>query len=342
MNSDPQFINWDLRDAEGCGPTVINLGATIAALAVPDRNGLVSNVALGLPSVEGYLADNSHLGCVAGRFANRIAGGRFSLDGQDYQLPVNNGANMLHGGDDGFHRRLWNGESIAHPNGKGVRLSLISPDGDAGFPGEVLVSVTYIWTQDRRLIIEYDATASKPTPFNITQHSYWNLVGAEGNSAVLSHELSVHADAYLPVDSGLIPTGALCPVAGTPFDFRSKKPIGQDIAMDDVQLHRGNGYDHCWVLNGTGLRCAAELSHPGSGRCMTVETDQPGLQVYTGNALENDTGDAVYRRHGGVALETQHFPDSPNWPHFPDTILRPGQRFKSTTIYSFSLMKSGT
>lgn len=338
MNIDPQFINWDLRDAQGCGPTVINLGATIVSLAVPDSYGFVSNVALGLPSAEGYLADNSHLGCVAGRFANRIAGGRFSLDGQDYQLPVNNGANILHGGDGGFHKRLWTGERIAHPNGNSVRLSLISPDGDEGFPGGMFVSVCYIWTYDRRLIIEYDATTSKPTPFNITQHSYWNLGGADGNSAVLDHELSVLADAYLPVDSSLIPTGALCSVAGSPFDFRSKKPISQDIAVDDVQLHRGNGYDHCWALNGTGLRVVAELSHQGSGRCMTVETDQPGLQVYTGNALGNDCGDAVYRRHGGVALETQHFPDSPNWPHFPDTILRPGQRFKSTTIYSFSLL----
>ena len=336
MNSEPQILTWDLRDGDGCGPTVINLGATIVRLDVPDANGRIANVALGLHRSDDYLQSSYFLGCVAGRYANRIAGGRFSLDGQDFQLPINNGPNTLHGGHHGFNRRFWRGEPLIYPNGKGVRLLLTSPDGEEGFPGDVEVSTSYIWTDDRRLIIAFDATASKPTPFNITQHSYWNLGGADRNGTILDHELCVEADAYLPVDEGLIPTGELRPVAGSAFDFRSKKPIGQDIGMADEQLDRANGYDHCWVLNGGGLRQVAELSHAGSGRRMTVETDQPGLQVYSGNGFGGDSRDAIYPQYGGVALETQNFPDAPNQPHFPDTILRPGQRFNSQTIFCFS------
>lgn len=335
MNSEPQIFTWDLRDAEGCGPIVINLGATIVALRVPDADGRVTNVALGMPDVDMYRASKFYLGCVVGRYANRIADGRFSLDGQDFRLPVNNGPNTLHGGPCGFSKRFWRGEDLFHSNGKGVRLSLTSQDGDEGFAGDVEVSTSYVWTDDRRLVIAFEATTSKSTPFNITQHSYWNL-GMTGT--ILDHELSVDADAYLPVDDVLIPTGALRPVVGTPFDFRSGKLIGRDIGMADPQLDRANGYDHCWVLNGTGLRQVAELNHAGSGRCMTVETDQPGLQVYSGNGFDSGSRDAIYPQYGGVALETQHFPDSPNQPHFPDTILRPGQRFRSQTIFSFSVI----
>jgi aldose 1-epimerase len=337
VNSEPQITTWDLRDAEGCGPTLINLGATIVALSVPDADGRLSNVVLGLPHPDAYLQSRYYLGCVVGRYANRIAQGRFSLDGQHFQLPINNGPNTLHGGHRGFNKRFWLGEHLIHPNGKGVRLSLISPEGDQGFPGDVEATTSYVWTDDKRLSITFDATASKPTPFNITQHSYWNLGGEDSNRTILDHQLCVEADAYLPVDERLIPTGALMPVAGTPFDFRSKKPIGRDIGMADVQLDRANGYDHCWVLNGGGLRRVAELSHAGSGRRMIVETDQPGLQVYSGNGFGGDSRDAIYPQYGGVALETQHFPDSPNQPNFPDTILRPGQRFRSQTIFSFSV-----
>ena len=337
MNSEPKIVTWDLRDAKGCGPTVINLGATIVALDVPDAHGRIANIALGLHHPDAYLQSSFYLGCVVGRYANRIAQGRFSLDRKDFHLPVNNGRNTLHGGRRGFNKRVWRGEALFCPNGKGVRLLLTSPDGEEGFPGDVEVSTSYIWTDDMRLIITFEATASKPTPFNITQHSYWNLAGADGNGTVLDHALCVDADAYLPVNEALIPTGELRPVVGTPFDFRSKKPIGRDIGMDDVQLDRANGYDHCWVLNGAGLRQVAELAHAGSGRRMTVETDQPGLQVYSGNGFGGGSREAIYPQYGGVALETQHFPDSPNQPHFPDTILRPGQRFRSQTIFSFSL-----
>lgn len=333
------MVAWDLRDADACGPTVVSLGATIVGLVVPDANGDLSNVALRLPNLDDYVSSNYYLGCVVGRYANRIAHGRFSLDGQDFQLPVNNGSNTLHGGRSGFNKRLWHGEHLDHPNGKGVRFSLTSPDGDEGFPGEVLVSTSYVWTDDKRLIVTFEATASKPTPFNITQHCYWNLGGADGYNTILDHRLCVEADAYLPVDEGLIPTGELRPVEGTPFDFRSPKPIGRDIGMADVQLDRANGYDHCWALNGAGLRQVAELGHAGSGRRMTVETDQPGLQVYSGNGFGGDAGEGLFPKFGGVALETQHFPDSPNQPHFPDTILRAGQRFRSTTIFSFSAVR---
>ena len=338
MNSEPKIVTWDLRDAMGCGPTVINLGATIVSLDVPDASGRVTNVALGLRDVDAYPASNYYLGCVVGRYANRIARGRFSLDGEDFQLAINNGPNTLHGGRSGFNKCYWRGEDLIHPAGKGVRFLLTSVDGDEGFPGDVLASTSYVWTDDMRLIITFEATASKPTPFNITQHSYWNLRGADGDGTILDHELCLEADAYLPVDEGLIPTGELRPVAGTPFDFRSKKLIGRDIGMADGQLDRANGYDHCWVLKGAGLRPVAELSHAGSGRRMTLETDQPGLQVYSGNGFGGDAADAIYPQYGGVALETQHFPDSPNQPHFPDTILRPGQRFRSRTIFSFSLI----
>ncbi len=337
MNSEPKIVTWDLRDAEGCGPLVINLGATILALHVPDALGRVGNVALGLGQADAYRTSNYYFGCVVGRYANRIAQGRFSLDGQDFQLPINNGPNTLHGGRCGFNKRVWHGEDLPHPNGKGVSLSLDSPDGEEGFPGDVRVSTSYVWTNDRQLIIEFEATTSKPTPFNITQHSYWNLGGVNGDRTILDHELCVDADTYLPVDDRLIPTGELRPVAGTPFDFRSEKPIGQDIGMADEQLDRANGYDHCWVLNGTGLRQVAALSHAGSGRRMTVETDQPGMQVYSGNGFDGDAGEAIYAQYGGVALETQHFPDSPNQSRFPDTILRPGQRFSSQTIFSFAV-----
>ena len=338
MNSALPIETWDLRDALGCGPTVINLGATITAFEIPDANGVVSNIALGLSRADAYLASRFYLGCVVGRYANRIDRGRFSLDGQHYDLAINNGAHTLHGGRQGFNKRFWTGEEIFHPNGKGVRLSLTSPNGEEGYPGEVRVATSYIWTDDRRLIIEFEATSNKPTPFNITQHSYWNLAGANANQTILDHELRVEAGAFLPVDEGMIPTGELRPVAGTAFDFRSRKPIGQDIGMADEQLHQASGYDHCWVLDGAGLRHVAELSHAASGRRMTVETDQPGLQVYTGNAFGQAHSDEMYPQYGGIALETQHFPDSPNQPHFPDTILRPGQRFNSKTIFSFSVI----
>ncbi len=329
---------WTVRDGSGAGFSVMELGATILTLDVPDRHGAVADVVLGFDDPSRYLTESPYCGAVVGRVANRIAGGRFTLGGKACQLACNNGPNSLHGGTIGFDKRLWSGTSVTSAEGRGVRFTLTSPDGEEGYPGTVEVSVTYVWTEDQRLIVDYAVTSSAPTPFNISQHSYWNLAGA-GTSA-LDHLLRIEADRYLPVDETLIPTGELAPVAGTPFDFRVAKPIGRDIEIDDIQLRHGGGYDHNLVPNGSGLRAVAELSDPASGRQMTLATDQPGLQLYSGNFLDGTIigkGGTLYPHRSAVVLETQHFPDSPNQPHFPDAILRPEWPLASRTIFAFSV-----
>ncbi len=329
---------WTVRDASGAGFTAMELGATILTLDVPDRHGALGDVVLGFDDPGRYLTDSPYFGAVVGRFANRIASGRFTLAGKAYRLACNNGPNALHGGTIGWDKRLWRSGPITTPDGPGVRFTLASLDGEEGYPGTVEVSVTYVWTEDRRLIVDYAATSDAATPFNVSQHSYWNLAGA--GTSVLDHLLRIEADRYLPVDATLIPTGELAPVAGTPFDFRVAKPLGRDISADDAQLRHGGGYDHNLVLNGAGLRLVAELSDPASGRRMTLATDQPGLQLYSGNVLDGTImgkGGTLYPHRSAVVLETQHFPDSPNQPHFPEAILRPERPFASRTIFAFSV-----
>ena len=321
------------------GPTlrtsILTFGGVVERLDVPDRAGQVANVVLGLDSLDGYQRRSPHLGALPGRFANRIAGGRFVLDGVAYQLACNDGPNALHGGPHGFGKRVW---SIEDSGERHVTLGLLSPDGEEGYPGALTVRVTYT-VDGSDLRIDYRASTDKPTVLNLTNHSYFNLAG-EGSGDVLGHLLQVEADAFLPVTASSIPTGEVRPVAGTPFDFRTPTPIGSRIRDADAQILHGQGYDHCWVLRpGAGLRQAARLHEPCSGRVLDVLTTQPGVQVYTGNQLTGTLAGPSgrsYRQGDAVCLETQHFPDSPNQPAFPSTVLRPGEEFTSTTVFRFT------
>ncbi|TPG52370.1 galactose mutarotase [Roseomonas nepalensis] len=313
--------------------TILTLGGVIERLEVPDRAGRLANVALGLRRPADYAAQGPYFGALIGRYANRIAGGRFTLDGREHRLATNDGPNSLHGGARGFDKRLWRVE--AADSGR-LDLSLHSPDGEEGYPGALRVRVTYAVEGSGTLRIDYAAETDAPTVLNLTNHSYWNLAG-EGSGTVLDHELEIAADRFTPVDATLIPTGEQRAVEGTPFDFRAPRPIGARIRDDDPQLRIGRGYDHNWVLNG-GAEPAARLRDPGSGRVLEVLTDQPGLQFYSGNLLDGTLvgpSGRAYRSGDGVALETQHFPDSPNRPDFPGTVLRPGEVFRSTTRLRF-------
>lgn len=333
-----KISKWSLTNPGGAGMTVMDLGATILTVSVPDRHGNLADVMLGFEKAADYLADNRYCGAVIGRYANRIANGSFSIDGKDYQIETNDGPHTLHGGSTGFDKRQWNGQTVETKEGSGVAFTLISADGEQGFPGELTVSTTYIWTGDNRLIIDYHAVSDAATPFNITQHSYWNLSGTASTSALLDHRLSIDADHYLPVSRSLVPLGEQAPVAGSPFDFRTAKPLGRDCDSTHEQLRYGNGFDHNWVLNGAGLREISVLTDPGSGRRMTMSTDMPGLQFYSGNFLDGGTtgkNGQTYTNRCAAALETQFFPDSPNQPSFPNTILRPGSPFASRTIFAF-------
>jgi aldose 1-epimerase len=299
----------------------------------------MADIALGYDSLDGYLADSStFIGATVGRYANRIAHGRFSLNGHTYQIPANDGENALHGGKVGLDRKLWSGHAIPG----GVVFTLVSPDGDMGFPGDLTTRVTYSLV-GTSLRIEFAATTTKPTVVNFTNHTYFNLTGLAGTS-ILNHILAINAERYTPVDAALIPTGVIAPVAGTPLDFRKPTVIGARIEADNEQLRLGRGYDHNFVLNGTmgldGLRRAAFLLDPTSGRTLTVTTTEPAVQFYSGNFLDgklSGRGGARYVRRSGLCLETQHFPDSPNHPGFPSTLLQPGQSFHSTTVFTFGV-----
>jgi aldose 1-epimerase len=337
---------YDIVNARGTALTVITLGATITSLRVAGRDGVRDDVVLGLADVEGYLERSPYLGCVVGRYANRIARGQFIVDGATGTLAVNDPPNHLHGGVRGFDKRVYDARAVTTGEGRGVRLSRTSPDGEEGYPGDVHFAVRYLLDDDDRVVIDYYATSSSATPFNPTQHSYFNLAGAR-HSDVLGHELLVVADRYTPVDATLIPTGELAPVAGTPFDFRSPTPVGARIADAHPQLAIARGYDHNYVLDRPArpgvLAHAARLHDPLTGRTLDVHTTEPGLHLYTGNFLD---GSLVGRdgrhfgRHAGLCLETQHFPDSPNHPEFPETILRPGRSFHSRTIWQFGLARA--
>ena len=330
---------YTLTNANGVEVDTMNYGGIILSIRVPDRKGQFADIVLGHEDLDGYIPNPPYIGAVVGRYANRIANGTFTLDGKTYSLPKNDGPNTLHGGTDKtFNKVLWDGEAL---KGKtGVTYTYLSKDGDDGFPGNLKVRVTYTLTNENELVIDYEATTDKATPINVSQHSYFNLAG-EGTGDILSHEIMINADRFTPVDKNLIPTGELRPVKGTPFDFTKSTKIGSRIDENYDQLVLGHGYDHNWVLNrkGDGLSLAARVYEPTSGRVMEVSTTQPGVQFYTGNFLDGTvTGKKghVYKHRYGLCLETQHFPDSPNHPDFPSTILKPGETFKSKTVFRFS------
>jgi aldose 1-epimerase len=332
---------YTLTNPRGMQVRAITYGAIIQAIRVPDRAGKLADVTLGYDSLPGYLTTSPYFGAVVGRYANRIARGRFTLDGRTYRLAINNGPNHLHGGLKGFDKVVWEGESFQRGDTVGVKFVHTSPDGDEGYPGTVRVSVTYSLTPADELIVEYAATTDKPTPVNLSQHSYFNLAG-EGSGDILHHVLTINADRYTPVDSTLIPSGDLAPVANTPFDFRTPTAIGSRIGQPDPQLQYGKGYDHNFVLNrsGAGLTHAAHVLEPGSGRTLDISTTEPALQFYSGNFLDGTIhGKAghVYGHRSALVLETQHFPNSPNQPNFPSTILRPGHEYRSRTVFRFGI-----
>jgi len=316
----------------------MNYGAIIVSLRVPDRKQQVADIVLGHDTLEGYFDNSPHLGGLVGRYANRIANGSFTLDGVKYSLPKNNGPNTLHGGIKGFDQAVWQGTALK--GNAGVAFSYLSKDGEEGFPGNLKVKVTYSLTEANELVINYEATTDKPTVLNLSQHSYFNLAG-EGTGDILNHEVMINADRFTPVDSTMIPTGELRPVKGTPLDFTTETKVGTRIDDNYEQLVLGKGYDHNFVLNrkAEGLALAARAYESRSGRVMEISTDQPGVQFYTGNFLDGTvTGKQghVYKQRYGLCFETQHFPDSPNHPEFPSTVLRPGQTFHSHTIWKFS------
>jgi len=316
---------------------ILTYGGIVQSIEAPDRNGKTTDIVLGFDTLDGYVktGNKPYMGAIIGRYANRIAGGSFKLNGKAYNVPKNDGDNALHGGIEGFNKKVWSAKEIKD----GVELTYTSPNGEQGFPGALTTTVRYTLVGNE-LRIEYSATTDADTVLNLTNHSYFNLNG-QGDGDILGHELKINAKRYTPVDKNLIPTGELAPVAGTPFDFLTLTPIGKRIDADNEQLMLAHGYDQNWVLESEGKKVAlvAEAYEPTTGRVLEVLTDQPGIQFYTGNFLDGTvTGTAgkVYNRRFAFCLETQHYPDSPNHPAFPTTELKPGQTFHSTTIYRFS------
>lgn len=332
---------FTLKNANGMTVEIASYGATITSIQVPDRDGNMGEVTLGFDNLESYLGGHPFFGVVAGRYANRIANGQFRLNGQVYDLAKNNGPNHLHGGLAGFDKKLWDATSFDNADGIGVALTYVSPDGEEGYPGTLTSKVTYTLTDDNTIQIDYEARTDAPTVINLTNHAYFNLKDA-GASTILGHEIEINADQYIPTDDTNIPLGPLADVAGTPFDLRAPVAIGAGINKEDEQIKFGFGYDHTFVINreSGGLVLAAEVYEPTTGRMMEVLTTEPGVQFYTGNHLDGSlTGkDGVtFQRRTGFCLETQHYPDSPNQPDYPSTVLRPGQTYRSTTAYRFSV-----
>lgn len=321
---------------------ILTYGGILQTIEVPDRRGRLGNVTLGFDNLADYVARSPYFGCITGRYANRIALGRFTLDGTTYQLPINNDPNSLHGGDVGFDKHVWAAAEIRDRHSVGLRLTFTSPDGDQGYPGTLRSTVTYTLTRDNEIKMDYRATTDKPTVVNLTNHAYFNLNG-EGTGSIEDHKLRLNAKRYTPVDATLIPTGAIDPVAGTPMDFTRSTAIGERIRDGFPQLVIGRGYDHNYVLDRRDptyrkLELAAQVADPDSGRQLTITTTEPGIQFYSGNFLDGTlvgTSGRMYRQGDGFALETQHYPDSPNQPAFPSTVLRPGQVYQTTTIYQF-------
>jgi aldose 1-epimerase len=332
---------YTLTNSEGMEVRAITFGGIITSIRVPDRNGKMDDVALGFNDLAGYLKNPPYLGAIIGRYGNRIGKGRFTLDGKTYTLATNNGPNHLHGGIKGFDKVVWKAESFKNAESVGIIFTHTSPDGDEGYPGTLSLRVTYTLNNKNELAFDYEATTDKATPVNLTQHSYFNLAG-EGSGDILNHVMTIHASKITPVDQTLIPTGELASVEGTPLDFRSPTPIGARIADGHMQIRYGNGYDHNFVIDrtGNGLVLAARVEEPASGRVLEVSTTEPGMQFYTGNFFDGTlTGKAgrAYKQRTGFALETQHYPDSPNKPSFPNTILKPGETYTSKTVYAFKV-----
>ena len=327
-----------LTNKNGLSVSIMDYGATVVKIMAPDRNGKLDDIALGFDRFAPYLHATAHFGGTIGRYGNRIAKGQFTLGKTLYQLPCNNGPNSLHGGNLGFDRRLWKTETV-DSDVPALRFTRLSPDGEEGYPGNLYVSVTFSLNDENEVKISYEATTDKPTVINLTNHTYFNLAG---QGTILDHVLTLHADKYTPVDATLIPTGEIKDVTGTPFDFRTATPIGARIKQVGG---KPVGYDHNYVLNKgwfSDQSVAAEVEDPKSGRTLTVSTDQPGIQFYSGNFLDGTLtgpGGKVYNQYDGFALETQHFPDSPNHDNFPSTVLRPGETYETSTVYAFGVEK---
>ena len=343
MESTTRAELFVLKNRSGLEIEVTNYGGIVTALRVPDREGRLDDIVLGFDSIDEYFGPHPYFGGIIGRYGNRIAGGRFQLEGREHVLACNDGPNHLHGGARGFDRVFWRAAPRSSGDGSSLVLRRTSEDGEEGYPGTLACEVTYTLTDANEFCIEYAAMTDRPTIVNLTHHSYFNLAGQKRGDA-LDHRLFIDADAFLPVDESLIPTGETRPVIRTPFDFREPRPIGQRINAADPQLVRGKGYDHNFCLNRRGAdpsmpRLAARVVEPRTGRVMEIVTTEPGLQVYAGGALDGSIvgkGGRVYGRHAGLCLETQHFPDSPNHPAFPSVRLDPGQVYRSVTMYRFS------
>ena len=340
---------YTLTNSNGLKAKIMTYGGILVSLEAPDRNGKLADIVLGYETLDGYVRNNPYFGAIVGRYANRIANGEFTLDGTKYSLAKNNGNNHLHGGIKGFDKVVWAAESFKEEDAAGLKLTYLSKDGEEGYPGNLICSVTYTLTNDNELKISFDALTDKPTVVNLSHHSYFNLAG-QGDGNILGHRLMINANRFTPVDAGLIPTGELRSVKGTPMDFTRPAAIGARIDEDDQQLKYGGGYDHNWVLNKTPaaslLRSktagapAVRVYEPTTERVMEVYTTEPGVQFYAGNFLDGSiTGkaDKIYKHRYGFCLEPQHFPDSPNKPNFPSVVLRPGQRYTHITVYKFSV-----
>jgi len=334
---------YTLTNASGGVVKITNYGAIITSIMVPDKAGKIGDIALGYNRVEDYMnaVDKPYFGAIVGRYGNRIAKGKFSIGNESYTLATNNGPNHLHGGVIGFDKVVWDAKPVTGDGWTGVQLKYVAKDKEEGYPGQLTATITYTWTNANELKVDYHATTTKDTHVNLTQHSYFNLKG-EGNGDILDHELMINADKYTPVDSTLIPTGVLAPVAGTPFDFTKAKKIGKDIAVDNEQLKFGLGFDHNFVLvkpNPGAMTKAASVYEPTTGRLMEIETTEPGIQFYCGNFLDGrlkGKSGKTYVHRGGFCLETQHFPDSPNQANFPSTLLKAGSEYKTSTVFKFS------